>query len=504
MTARPVILCILDGWGIAPASDGNAVTLARTPTYDRLLETCPNATLTTHGAAVGLPDGQMGNSEVGHTTIGAGRVVWMDLPRINRAIADGSFRANPAINAFAKKVAEAGGKVHLAGIVSDGGVHGHTAHMVAAANVMADHGLEVWIHAWTDGRDVGPATAHRHIAQLIAQLPGNASIATVSGRYFAMDRDNRWDRVKLAWQAMVEGDGNFAPEALGAVGQAAREGETDEFITPYALGAYDGMEDGDGLFVLNFRADRAREIVAAIADPDFDGFDRPAPVALSARLGMVSYSDAIDAYMDTAFAKPDIPDTLAECVSRAGLRQFHVAETEKYPHVTFFLNGGEETPCSGEDRLMPPSPKVATYDLAPEMSAVQVRDAVCKAIDDRYDLIVVNFANPDMVGHTGDIPPAVRAVETVDACLGEIVNQLEKAGGAMIVTADHGNCEVMIDPATGGPHTAHTTNPVPVILVGGPEGANLRDGTLADLAPTLLDVLGLDRPAAMTGTPLTC
>lgn len=502
MALKPVVLCILDGWGLAPPSPSNAVSEAETPTFDRLMAGCPQARLVTHGASVGLPDGQMGNSEVGHTTIGAGRVVWMDLPRINRAIADGSFRTNPAINRFADAVRAAGGRAHLAGIVSDGGVHGHTDHMVAAAQAMADCGLQVDIHAWADGRDVGPTTAARHLADLEGRLPDGARIATVSGRYFAMDRDKRWDRVQRAWDAMVRGRGLPAPDAQAAVAGAAANGETDEFITPHVIGDYAGMADGDGLFILNFRADRAREIATAIAAPAFDGFDRPVRPALSAALGMVSYSDAIDAFMDTAFAKPDIPDTLAEVVSRAGLRQFHVAETEKYPHVTFFLNGGAEAAFPGEDRLMPSSPKVTTYDLAPEMSAEAVCDAVCDAIDKGYDLIVANFANPDMVGHTGVLPAAIRAVETVDRCLARIVDEVTAAGGAMIVTADHGNCEVMVDPDTGGPHTAHTTNPVPVILVGGPEGAALRDGTLADLAPTLLKLLGLPQPEAMTGTPL--
>ena len=499
---KPVVLCILDGWGIGPTEVGNAPRLAATPHMDRLMATCPHATLITHGRAAGLPEGQMGNSEVGHTNIGAGRVVAMDLGMIDLAIEDGGFFETPALADFIATLKASGGRAHLAGLASPGGVHSHQAHIVAAAKALSDAGLEVLVHAITDGRDVAPSSAPGQIAALEADLPENARIVTVTGRYYAMDRDNRWDRVERAYRAMVEGKGMAADAAEQAIAAAHEAGKTDEFIDPAVIGDYAGMAEGDGLFFVNFRADRAREILAAIGDPDFDGFDRGPRPALAARLGMVDYSKAHDAYMTTMFPKQEIVNTLAEWVAKQGLRQFHIAETEKYPHVTFFLNGGKEPPVPGEDRYMAASPKVATYDLQPEMSAGEVTDHLVEAIGAGYDLIVVNYANPDMVGHTGDLGAAMRACEAVDTGLGRALAALEKAGGAMIVTADHGNCETMIDPETGGPHTAHTLNPVPVILVGGPDGARLRDGILADLAPTLLQLMGLPQPADMTGRTL--
>ena len=500
---KPVILCILDGWGLSASVEANAPHLARTPNMDRLMATCPNATLITHGPDVGLPTGQMGNSEVGHTNIGAGRVVAMDLGQIDLAIEDGSLARNPALLRFIARLKESGGRAHLLGLVSDGGVHGHITHIAAAARAIHAAGVPVVLHAMSDGRDVAPKSACTHLCNLTELLPEGVRIATVTGRYFAMDRDNRWDRVQAAYEAIAKGTGRRAPDARMAVTNAYARGETDEFITATVIGDYAGVATGDGLFCLNFRADRARELLSALADPGFDAFARgPAP-EWAARLGMVEYSEAHNAWFETVFPPRDIPNTLAEWVSRAGLRQFHLAETEKYPHVTFFLNGGRETPERGEDRYMAPSPKVATYDLQPEMSAGAVTDRLCAAIAEGYDLIVVNYANPDMVGHTGDLRAAMTACETVDAGLGRVLEALARAGGAMIVTADHGNCEVMVDPATGGPHTAHTTNPVPVILVGGREGARLRDGgRLADLAPTVLELMGLAPPPEMTGQSL--
>ncbi|MDG3041564.1 2,3-bisphosphoglycerate-independent phosphoglycerate mutase [Roseicyclus marinus] len=499
---KPVVLCILDGWGIGPIEAGNAPLLASTPTFDRLMATCPHATLITHGRAAGLPEGQMGNSEVGHTNIGAGRVVAMDLGMIDLAIEDGGFFTRPALADFIATLKASGGRAHLAGLASPGGVHSHQAHIVAAARALTDAGLEVLVHAITDGRDVAPSSAPGQIAALEADLPKGAGIVTVTGRYFAMDRDNRWDRVERAYRAMAEGKGVAAAAAGEAIAAAHKAGKTDEFIEPAVIGDYAGMAEGDGLFFVNFRADRAREILAAIGDPDFDGFNRGPRPDLAARLGMVDYSKAHDAYMTTVFPKQEIVNTLAEWVGQKGLRQFHIAETEKYPHVTFFLNGGKEPPVPGEDRYMAASPKVATYDLQPEMSAGEVTDHLVEAIGGDYDLIVVNYANPDMVGHTGDLEAAMRACEAVDTGLGRALEALAAAGGAMIVTADHGNCETMIDPETGGPHTAHTLNPVPVILVGGPEGARLRDGILADLAPTVLQLMGLPQPEDMTGRTL--
>jgi 2,3-bisphosphoglycerate-independent phosphoglycerate mutase len=482
---KPVVLCILDGWGIGPDPKTSAPAQANVPTFNRLWATCPHSTLVTFGPQVGLPKGQMGNSEVGHTNIGAGRVVAMDLGAIDLAVEDGSLALNPELTGFAAKLKATGGTAHLMGVVSDGGVHGHINHPI------------------TDGRDVPPSSALGFVTDLVGRLPKGVTIATVTGRYWAMDRDNRWERVERAFAAMVQARGETAPDAISAVEASYAKGETDEFLAPTIIGNYAGMKDGDGLFCLNFRADRAREILAALGQPGFAGFDASARPTFAAMLGMVEYSDAHNAFMGTAFPKRVLVNTLGEWVAKQGLTQFRLAETEKYPHVTFFLNGGREVPFAGEERYMAPSPKVATYDLQPEMSAAEVSDAFVRAIETGYDLIVVNYANPDMVGHTGSLPAAIKACEAVDQGLTRAIAALEKAGGAMIICADHGNCEVMVDPLTGGPHTAHTTNPVPVILVGGPQGAGLRDGgKLADLAPTLLQLMGQPQPAEMTGQSL--
>jgi 2,3-bisphosphoglycerate-independent phosphoglycerate mutase len=499
---KPVVLCILDGWGIGPNPATSAPAQAHVPTFNHLWASCPHATLTTFGPDVGLPTGQMGNSEVGHTNIGAGRVVAMDLGAIDLAVEDGSFAQNPAILDFAAKVKAKGGTAHLIGVVSNGGVHGHISHVIAACTALTALGVPVALHAITDGRDVAPSSAADFMAQLTAGLPKGARIATVCGRYWAMDRDNRWERVERAFAAMVHAKGEVAPDAATAVIHSYAKGETDEFLAPTVIAGYYGAKDGDGIFCLNFRADRAREILAALGDPSFSGFATGPRPAWSVMLGMVEYSDLHNAYMGTAYPKRVLVNTLGEWVAAQGLTQFRLAETEKYPHVTFFLNGGREAPYPGEDRAMPPSPKVATYDLQPEMSADQVSDHFVAAIEKGYDLIVVNYANPDMVGHTGSLPAAINACEAVDRGLTRALAALTARGGAMIVTADHGNCEVMVDPVTGGPHTSHTTNPVPVILVGGPDGATLRTGRLADLAPTLLHLMGLPQPPEMTGQSL--
>ncbi|WP_439124342.1 2,3-bisphosphoglycerate-independent phosphoglycerate mutase [Marivita sp.] len=500
-TPKPVVLTILDGWGLRDDPTANAPKLANTPTMDHLVATCPHATLITHGPDVGLPKGQMGNSEVGHTNIGAGRVVAMDLGQIDLAIEDGSFFENLQILDFAKTVKDAAGRAHIMAVVSDGGVHGHISHIQAAVKMLADQGVDVVLHAITDGRDVAPTSAKGFIADMTDSLPDSAIIGTVIGRYFAMDRDTRWDRVERAYDAMILGKGNAARTALEAVETAYAKNQNDEFIEPCVISDYAGLGEGDGFFCLNFRADRAREILAAIGDPEFDGFERKQP-ELSGLLGMVDYSKAHNVYMTTAYPKQEIKNTLGEWVSQHGRKQFRLAETEKYPHVTFFLNGGQETPEEGEDRFMPKSPNVATYDMQPEMSADEVTDKFVAAVEAGYDLIVTNYANPDMVGHTGDLEAAIKACEAVDAGLGKVLAAVEKVGGAMIVTADHGNCETMVDPETGGPHTAHTTNLVPVVLHGGPDGATLADGRLADLAPTLLALMGLPQPDEMTGQSL--
>jgi len=499
---RPVVLCILDGWGLRAEIEANAVALARTPNVDRLMATCPHAKLVTHGPDVGLPSGQMGNSEVGHTNIGAGRIVAMDLGQIDLAIEDRSFFSNAAMVAFAETLKASGGTAHLMGVISDGGVHGHIDHVLAACAMIAGMGVPVALHAVTDGRDVAPQSAAGFVERLMAGLPQGVRVASLSGRYFAMDRDTRWDRVARAYAAMVGGQGGRAASAAEAVAAAYALGETDEFIAPVVIGDYAGAKDGDGFFCLNFRADRAREILLAVGEDAFAGFDRGRRPHWAAILGMVDYSRTHDVFMAAAYPKRAVVNTLGAWVAAHGMRQFRLAETEKYPHVTFFLNGGKEEPEPGEERIMAPSPRVATYDLQPEMSAPEVTRHLVAAIGGDYDLIVVNYANPDMVGHTGDLAAAIRAVEAVDTGLGAALAALEAAGGAMIVTADHGNCELMVDPVTGGPHTAHTTNPVPVILFGGPKGARLRDGRLADLAPTLLGLMGLPLPPEMTGQSL--
>ena len=480
---KPVVLVILDGWGLRAETEGNAVAQARTPTFDSLMQGRPNATLKACGNAVGLPEGQMGNSEVGHTNIGAGRIVWMDLPRIDRAIEDGEFARNEVLQGFINKLQAAGGTAHVAGLVSPGGVHSHQRHMAVAAKVLAEAGVPVRLHAFLDGRDTPPKAAPGYLQTLEDDIAGTqgVSIATVIGRFFAMDRDNRWERVAEAYELMVRGKGARAE-----------------------IGGYDGMKEGDGLLFVNFRADRAREILSALAAPEFDGFDRGEAPRFSAVAGMVEYSSEHAKFMPALFPPEEIVNTLGEWVARHGKTQMRLAETEKYPHVTFFLNGGEEVPNTAEDRHMAPSPYVKTYDAQPEMAEPEVTHRLVETIRrGKHDLIVCNFANPDMVGHTGDLNAAIAAVEAVDAGLGKAIKALEAVGGAMIVTADHGNCETMIDPETGGPHTAHTLNPVPVIVVGGPEGVRLReDGVLSDLAPTLLELMRLDQPEEMTGRSL--
>jgi len=501
---KPVVLCILDGWGIGPNPVCSAPAQADVPNFNRLWQNCPHSTLTTFGPDVGLPRGQMGNSEVGHTNIGAGRVVAMDLGAIDLSVEDGSFATNEALLAFAAAVKSKGGTAHLMGVISDGGVHGHISHVIAACRALTGLGLPVALHAITDGRDVAPSSAVTYVADLEAALPAGAKVATVIGRYWAMDRDNRWERVSRAYHAMVNATAEaHAISASEAVRMSYAKDETDEFLAPTVIGDFAGAKDGDGFFCLNFRADRAREILAALGQPGFAGFETGKRPGWAAMLGMVEYSTAHNAFMTTAFPKRVIVNCLGEWVAKQGLTQFRLAETEKYPHVTFFLNGGREVPFDGEERAMPASPKVATYDLQPEMSATEVSDHLVNAIERGFDLIVVNFANPDMVGHTGSLPAAIKACEAVDRGLGRALAALEAKGGAMIVTADHGNCEMMVDPVSGGPHTAHTVNPVPVILVGGAAGAKLRDGgRLADLAPTVLQLMGLAKAPEMTGESL--
>jgi 2,3-bisphosphoglycerate-independent phosphoglycerate mutase len=444
----------------------------------------------------------MGNSEVGHLNIGAGRVVMQELPRITKAAKDGSLARAAALTELIDKLKQSGGTCHLMGLMSPGGVHSHQEHAVALAKILHEAGVNTVVHAFTDGRDTPPRSGLDDLRWLRKNLPDGVPMAVVSGRYYAMDRDKRWDRVGKAYAAVAEADAPHFTDAAKVMEDAYAHDVTDEFVVPAVIGDYKGMKDGDGILCFNFRADRVRELLAALLEPKFDGFPRKRVIKFAAAAGMSRYSDELAPYLGVLFPQDKLDHILGQVVAEAGRAQLRSAETEKYPHVTYFLNGGQEIAFPGEDRIMVPSPKVATYDLQPEMSAPELTDKVVAAIDSKkYDLIVLNFANPDMVGHTGSLPAAIKAVETVDAGLGRIAAAVEKQGGALLVTADHGNCELMRDPETGGPHTAHTTNPVPVLLMGGDAKA-LQDGILADVAPTLLALMDLKQPREMTGTSL--
>ena len=503
---RPVVLCVLDGWGERPDADDNAIARAKTPVWHRLMARWPHSHLQASEHYVGLPDGQMGNSEVGHTNLGAGRVVMQDLPRIDAAVKSGELGSMPALGEFVAKVKAKTGTAHVFGLMSPGGVHSHQGQIAALCRILAKAGLAVAVHAVLDGRDTPPQSALLYLKQFKADTEGagDISIATVSGRYYAMDRDKRWDRVEKAYLMLTQAVGRWALDPIAAVETAYAEGETDEFMLPTAIGSYAGMNNGDGLLLANFRADRIREIAAALLDPGFSGFARRKLVDFSGALGLVEYSEELNPFLATLFPPARLEDTLGEVVSRAGMTQLRIAETEKYAHVTFFFNGGRETVFPGEERILVPSPKVATYDKQPQMSAPEVTAKVVAAIQSgKFDLVVLNYANTDMVGHTGIIAAAEHAVETVDACLGRLAGAVEAAGGTLIITADHGNAEMMRDPETGAPHTAHTLNPVPFVVVNPPAAIrHVQNGRLADVAPTLLALLGLPEPAAMTGHSL--
>jgi 2,3-bisphosphoglycerate-independent phosphoglycerate mutase len=504
-TQRPGVLCILDGWGWRADAPDNAITRANPVNFNRMIADCPHALLATSGKAVGLPAGQMGNSEVGHMNIGAGRVVMQDLPRIDDAIADGSVARLPALQELIAKVAATGGAVHVMGLLSPGGVHSHQDHVAALIRVLAAARLPVFVHAFLDGRDTPPKSAGEFLKAFetsIGDLKG-VRLATLCGRYYAMDRDKRWDRVARAYAAIVDAEGEEIRDADSAIERSYQNGITDEFVLPVVIGDYAGVSDGDALLFANFRADRAREISTALLDPGFEGFARTRVAKFSAAAGLTEYSAALKPFMTSLFPPEDVSETIGEYAAELGLKQLRIAETEKYAHVTFFLNGGREEPFHGEDRILVPSPKIATYDLKPEMSAVEVTDRLESAVlSGLYDLIVVNYANPDMVGHTGIIPAAESAVQTIDACLGRLRAAVEKAGGVLLITADHGNAEMMRDPETGAPHTAHTTFDVPIIVVNAKRAIALGPGRLADVAPTLLDLMGLEKPKAMSGHSL--
>ncbi|MFN7137535.1 MAG: 2,3-bisphosphoglycerate-independent phosphoglycerate mutase [Thermomonas sp.] len=501
---RPVVLLILDGWGHREETADNALALAELPNWRGLLARCPHTLIHTEGKYVGLPDGQMGNSEVGHMNLGAGRIVYQDLTRVDAAIEDGSFFANPELTAACAAAKADGGTLHVMGLLSPGGVHSHEQHLFAMLELAHRAGVpHVAVHAFLDGRDTPPQSARASLEALQALCArlGNARIASLGGRYFAMDRDKRWDRVQRAWDAIVEARAEYrAGDALAALEEAYARGETDEFVAPTVLEGAQPVRDGDAVVFMNFRADRARQLTAAFVDPAFDGFQARRP-ALARFVCLTEYDARLPA--PVAFAPDDLRQTFGEVVAEAGLAQLRIAETEKYAHVTFFFSGGREAPFAGEERILIPSPKVATYDLQPEMSCPELTERLVEAIaGGRFDAIVCNIANPDMVGHSGILEAAIRAAQAVDVAIGQIVAAVRAAGGALIITADHGNLEMMRDPATGQPHTAHTVGPVPLVYVGERAAALRPGGALRDVAPTLLDLMGLPQPAAMTGHSL--
>ncbi len=507
MAPRPLVLAVLDGFGLAPAGPYNAITLARTPHWTRWWEAGPSTQLSASGEDVGLPDRLMGNSEVGHLNLGAGRIVNQPITRITKAIRDGSFLAIPEFTAACAHAKSTGGALHLLGLISDGGVHSHLAHVPGFLALAQLHGIErVFVHAFLDGRDTPPTSGRDHVAALERMLEeaGVGRIATVSGRYFAMDRDRRWERVEQAWRALVLGEGEGAPfaSADAAISASYAQGVNDEFVVPAGIGPPARIEDGDAVLHMNFRPDRARELTHAIVDPAFDSFARPRAPKDLAFVCLTRYDEKLA--LPVAFPPEDIWGTLGDLYAAAGLRQLRIAETEKYAHVTYFFSGGREMPLAGEERCLVPSPRVATYDLVPEMSAPGVTDEVVRRLaEERPDLVVLNYANADMVGHTGVLDATVRAVETLDACLARVETAVRARGAVLAITSDHGNAEQMWDAARGEPHTAHTTNPVPFVLLGeGIEGLALTPGLLADVAPTLLDLVGLAQPEAMTGRTL--
>ena len=505
-TPKPLVLIILDGFGHSDSPDYNAIFHASTPVWDRLRATRPHGLISGSGMDVGLPDGQMGNSEVGHMNLGAGRVVYQDLTRVTKAIRDGEFFANPTINAAVDKAVAAGKAVHILGLLSDGGVHSHQEHIAAMVESAAKRGAEkIYLHAFLDGRDTPPKSAQPSIELLDATFArlGKGRIASLTGRYFAMDRDNRWDRVEQAYNLIVDGQGEFAAaSAVEGLAAAYARGESDEFVKATTVGAPVKVEDGDAVVFMNFRADRARELTRAFVEGDgFAGFARQRVPQLAGFVMLTQYAASIPA--PCAFPPEALTNVLGEYLAKNGKTQLRIAETEKYAHVTFFFSGGREEPFDGEERILIPSPNVATYDLKPEMSAPEVTDRIVEAIEQqRFDVIVVNYANGDMVGHTGVFQAAVKAVETLDACLGRIATALDQVGGEALITADHGNVEQMEDEVTGQAHTAHTCEPVPFLYYG-PRQLRIREGgVLADVAPTMLKLLGLPIPGEMTGTPL--
>lgn len=503
MSKQPVLLMILDGWGLAPASAGNAAAVANTPNLDKYFAEYPHTTLQASGKFVGLPEGQIGNSEVGHLNIGAGRIIYQNLTRITKAIEDGDFFTNPVLCDVMAKTKANDSSLHLMGLVSDGGVHSHLTHLEALVRMAKEQGLKnIYIHAFLDGRDVGPKTAAGYLKQLQDALMeiGAGKIATVSGRYYPMDRDKRWERVERGYRAIVLGEGKAAADPVEAVEESYAAGVTDEFLEPIVIEGVDGkVRAGDGIIFFNFRPDRARQLTRALNDKEFPYFERPEAALPVNFVCMTQYDATIDA--PVAFPPETYADTLGQLLADKGMHQLRIAETEKYAHVTFFFNGGVEEPNKNEERILIASPKVATYDLQPEMSAEEVTQALLAELDkDKFDVVILNFANPDMVGHTGVLEAAVKAMEKVDECVGRVVDKVQSLGGSVCITADHGNLEHMVE-ADGQPNTAHTTNVVPFILISDKQ-YKLHNGILADIAPTMLELLNLEKPALMTGSSL--
>ena len=504
MDKKLMMLMILDGFGINEKEQGNAVKLAKKPNIDKLLKTCPTTTIYTSGLKVGLPEGQMGNSEVGHTNIGAGRIVYQELTKITKSIEDGDFFGNQALNRAIENCKKYNSNLHVMGLLSDGGVHSHERHLYAILELAKRKDFDnVYVHCFMDGRDTPPTSGEAYITKLEEKIKekGVGKIASISGRFYAMDRDKRWQRIEKAYNAMVKGEGIKSTSALQAVESSYQKEVFDEFIEPTVICNQDEpvatIGEHDSVIFFNFRPDRAREITRTLVDDSFTEFETKKNLGLYF-VCMTPYDETLP-NVDIAFKKEALTNTFGEYISKKGLTQLRIAETEKYAHVTFFFNGGEEKQYPGEDRILVPSPKVETYDMQPEMSAEEVTNKVVDAINSKkYDCIILNYANPDMVGHTGNLDAAIKAVETIDGCVARVVEAVNNQNGMILITADHGNCEQMIDYKTGEPHTSHTTNPVPLILVG-KDDVKLKEGKLADLAPTMLDLMGLDKPAEMTG-----
>ena len=503
---KPVMLLILDGWGYREqVTADNAIENGYTPNWHYLLENCPHSFVETSGFDVGLPKGQMGNSEVGHMNLGAGRVVMQDLPRIDHAIESKNIEKNQVLLDLISSLKQTNGVCHLMGLMSPGGVHSHQNHIVALAKILNDNGIKVAVHAFLDGRDTPPSSAKGYLAEFEEAIKDMelVNVATISGRFYAMDRDKRWDRVELAYNNIVSADGKKYTTSDAAITESYANEVTDEFVLPCVVGNYQGAKDGDAVLMANFRADRAREILYALSDAEFNGFERKTVVNFVTSVGMSEYSVDHNRFMKTLFAPEGLNNIFGQVVSENGLTQLRIAETEKYAHVTFFFNGGEEKEFEGESRILIPSPKVATYDLKPEMSVYEVTDALVEAIDNNlYDVIICNFANGDMVGHTGIMDAALKAVAAVDENLGRVLSAIKKAGGVLLVTADHGNAEKMIDEVTGEPYTAHTVGKVQAVLYNAPNVKGLKNGRLADVAPTLLDLLEIEKPQEMSGQSL--